>query len=376
MTHPLAQAFGSPLEAPAGQTGPPEILFYCQHLYYLPQFLPVASALPEVFEISFTISSRATAAEATIIRAEIERQGWRFANEDDLKRGVLQPDILIVGQSRDADRLAGPDTLVVLLFHGIGLKRVYYTDTNPRVNLRFVESQFRREQCLAVNPEVQTWAVGFAKLDPLLNGESLADHPLPAGSGPRVLYTPTFYPGSLEILADLIPEWPANWQIVIKPHQFTYTNPYYQYQVRLLEKLARNCPNVTVLPLTDYNVLNAFRWAEVLVSEASSTIIEFTALDKPIVICDELHLRLHHRLQRARFFRRRMDTDLLERLDFAHHAAKGVDVAYQIGQALENPLAMSDLRREARDLLLGPTDGGAAQRIAQILQDTGLNAYR
>ncbi len=352
------------------------ICFHAHHLYYLPQFLPVASALPEAFEVSFAISSRATAAETTIIRAEIERQGWRLETEDDLKRGILQPNILIVGQSRDADRLAGPDTLVVLLYHGIGVKRVYYTDTNPRVNLRFVESQFRREQCLAVAPEVETLAVGFAKLDPLLAGTLPVDHSLPDGPGPRVLYAPTFYPGSLEILAGLIPEWPADWQIVIKPHQFTYTNPYYHYQVRLLEELARNCPNVTVLPLADYNALGAFRWADVLVSEASSTIIEFTSLDKPIVVCDELHLRLHHRLQRARFFRRRMDTDLLERLDFAHHAAKGVDVAYQIGQALENPLALSGRRREARDLLLGPTDGGAAQRIARILQDKEFDASR
>ena len=352
------------------------ICFHAHHLYYLPQFFPVARALAEAFEISFTISSRATAAEAAIMQAEIARQGWGLTDEDDLKRGIFQTDVLVVGQSRDADRLAGPDTLVVLLFHGIGVKLVFYSDTNPRVNRRFVESEYRRDQCLAVNRQLPTRAVGFAKLDPLLNGELQAEYPLPADPGPKVLYTPTFYPGSLEILADLIPEWPADWQIVIKPHQFTYTNPYYRYQVQLLEGLARNCPNVTVLPLTNYNVLSAFGWADVLVSEASSTIIEFTALDKPIVICDELHLRLHHRLLRARFFRRRMDTGLLERLDFAHHAAKGVGVAHRIGQALDKPLALSDRRREACDLLLGPTDGRAAQRIARILHDKGLDVSR
>ena len=108
------------------------IIFYARHLYYLPQFLPVARALPEAFAISFAISTRATAAEATIIRAEIERQDWRLETEDDLKRGVLQPDILIVGQSRGADRLTSPNTLVGLLFHGIGVKRFYHTGIDSK----------------------------------------------------------------------------------------------------------------------------------------------------------------------------------------------------------------------------------------------------
>ncbi len=85
------------------------ICFHAHHLYYLPQFIPVAGALPEAFEIIFSISSRATAAEAAIMEAEIVRRGWRLADEGDLKSGARPPDVLIVGQSRDADRLAGPD---------------------------------------------------------------------------------------------------------------------------------------------------------------------------------------------------------------------------------------------------------------------------
>ncbi|MEE9466559.1 MAG: CDP-glycerol glycerophosphotransferase family protein [Candidatus Neomarinimicrobiota bacterium] len=345
-----------------------EIQFFAHHLYYLPQFLAVARACPPDWTISFALSSLATGDEMAIVRAEIERHGWRLVTGEQLRLGDHRPQVLIIGQSRGAEVLAGPDTTVVLLYHGIGVKRVYYADTSSRVDLRFVESDFRRDQCLAASPETETTAVGFAKLDPLLSDKPPTDYPLPTGSGPRILYAPTFYPGSIEILAGLIPIWPADWQIVIKPHQFTYTNPYYHYQVRLLKRLVHESPNVTLLPLAAYNVISAYHWADVLVSEASSTIIEFTALDKPIVVCDELHLRLHHRLWRSRFFHRRMDTDLIDMLDFAHHAVKGVDVASQIAGALAGPETLENQRRTARDRFLGPTDGHAAQRIVQALQ--------
>lgn len=354
----------------------PKILFYCHHLYYLPQFIPVARAIGDGFDIIFAISSKATSTEVALIKSEIERDGWRLESEENLMGGDSQLDVLIMGQSRDAERLAGSDTLVVLLFHGIGIKRIYYTDTSPRVDLRFVESEFRQDQCLAVSPDTETLAVGFAKLDPLLGDTIPVDESLPNGPGAKLLYAPTFYPGSIEILAQHIPIWPSDWQIVIKPHQFTYTNPYYYYQVKLLRQLARESSNVTVLPLEAYNIITGYNWADVLVSEASSTIIEFTALDKPVVVCDELHLRWHHRLQRARFFRRRMDMDLMARLDYALHAVEGSDVADQITQALENPDELSEKRRAARDLLLGPVDGGAARRIARVLIEKVGNVSR
>ncbi len=224
------------------------------------------------------------------------------------------------------------------------------------------------DRCLEVAPDVETHTVGFAKLDPLFGEAPPTDECLPSGTGPRILYAPTFYPGSLELIGHLIPNWPWEWPIVIKPHQFTYTNPFYRYQRVLLEDLARRHPNVTLLPLEAYNILPAYRWADMLVSEASSTIIEFTALDKPIVVCDQLHLRLHHRWQGGRYLKRRIDGELMSRLDFAHHVPTAARVAEQVSYALEHPDELSDRRRAGRDLLVGPCDGRAAQRIREIVE--------
>ena len=110
------------------------------------------------------------------------------------------------------------------------------------------------------------------------------------------------------------------------------------------------------------------RWADVLVSEVSSTIIEFTVMDRPMVVCDQLHLRLHHRWRGSRYLQYRMDTDLLSLIDFAHHAGKADQVADLVSHALNHPQELSDKRRVGRDRLVGPYDGQASQRIMTILE--------
>ena len=126
------------------------------------------------------------------------------------------------------------------------------------------------------------------------------------------------------------------------------------------EDLARRCSNVTLLPLETYNIRPAYRWADALVSEASSTIVEFTILDKPIIVCDQLH----HLLRSGRYLQRRMDTELLNLLDFAHHAPTADQASY----AMEHPGELSDRRKTGHDLLVGPYDGQTSQRIVDILE--------
>lgn len=344
------------------------VLFFARHLYYLPQFLPVAAALGGRHDVSIGYSDRVTPEEETVLHAAIESGGWHWVAPSDVPARAQHADVLIIGAANDVESLAGPSTLTVLLFHSIGLKKVYYTDSHPRIDLRFVETDYHRDRCLSVSPGVETLTVGFAKLDPLFAPLWKSDSGLPSEPGPKVLYAPTFYPGSLEVLGHLIPTWPSHWQVAIKPHQFTYTNPFYRYQRVLLDDLARRCSNVTVLPLTTFSILPAFQWADVLVSEASSTIIEFNALDRPIVICDQLHLRLHHRW-RKRYIDQRIDAELLGKLDFAWHAPSAAGVAPQVEAALDNPGKLAVERQIARDLLVGRCDGRVAQRVAAAIED-------
>jgi CDP-glycerol glycerophosphotransferase (TagB/SpsB family) len=307
--------------------------FYTHHLYYLPQFLPVAKVMSERHEVSFGYSDRVTREEKEILNQAVTMSGWPIYGPSAAPTQARQADVLIMGASR------------------------------------FIESDYHRKRCLEYAPDVATQAVGFAKLDPLYGATSPGDLPLPSREGPKILYAPTFYPGSLEILGHLIPSWPRDWHIAIKPHQFTLTNPFYRYQRVLLQDLSRQYSNITLLPLEAYNILPAFQWADILVSEISSTIIEFTVLDRPTVVCDQVHLRMHHRWRGRRYLQRRLDTELLSKLDFAHHAAAADQVSNVIQYALEHPDELSDSRQAGRDLLVGPYDGQASQRIVKMIEE-------
>ncbi|MFC1484671.1 CDP-glycerol glycerophosphotransferase family protein [Candidatus Neomarinimicrobiota bacterium] len=346
-----------------------KIFFHAHHLYYLPQFLPVANALAKQHKISFGYPSRATAREVEILVSEISSNGWPVYLSSEAQAQAKNSDVLILGSSSDVESLAGPKTLAVLLFHSIGLKRIYYTDYHPRINLRFIESDYHRNRCLEFTPDLDIRTVGFAKLDPLYNNTLTTIEYLPDGDGPSILYAPTFYPGSLEILGHLIHSWPPNWQVLIKPHQFTLTNPFYRYQRVLLEDLAQQCSNVTVLPLDAYSILPAYQWADVLVSEISSTIIEFSVMDKPIVVCDQLHLRLHHRQRRSRYLEQRVDSELLGLLDFAHHSASAAGVADTISYAIDHPDELTSKRKRGRETLVGQYDGQTSERIVEIIEN-------
>jgi hypothetical protein len=344
------------------------VFFYAHHLYYLPQFLPVAKTLAKQHKVSFGYASNTTIREAEILVSEISSNGWPVYPPSEAPAQARNSDVLILGSSSDVESLAGPKTLAVLLFHSIGLKRIYYTDYHSRINLRFIESDYHRHRCLEFTPDLNIRTVGFAKLDPLYNNTLATDEHLPDGDGPNILYAPTFYPGSLEILGHLISSWPPNWQVLVKPHQFTLTNPFYRYQRVLLEDLAQQCSNVTVLPLNAYSILPAYKWAEVLVSEISSTIIEFSVMDKPIVVCDQLHLRLHHQRRRSRYLERRVDLELLDLLDFAHHSTTAAGVADTIIYAMEHPDELASKRKRGRDMLVGPYDGQASERIVDFIE--------
>jgi hypothetical protein len=345
-----------------------KVHFYAHHLYYLPQFLPVAERFAQNHEVSFGCSAKTTNAELEILASEITSNGWPIYPPSEAPTQARNSDVLILGSSSDVELLAGQKTTTVLLFHSIGLKRIYYTDHHPRIDLRFIESDYHRNRCLEFAPDLDIRTVGFAKLDPLHDNTLLTDEYLPDGAGPNILYAPTFYPGSLEILGHLIYSWPSNWQVLIKPHQFTLTNPFYRYQRVLLEDLAQQCSNVTVLPLDAYSILPAYQWADVLVSEISSTIIEYSIMDKPIVVCDQLHLRFHHRQQRSRYLERRVDLELLGLLDFAHHSTTAAGVTDTIIYAMEHPNELASERKRGRDMLVGPYDGHASERIVEIIE--------
>lgn len=347
------------------------ILFDVQHLYYLPHYQPVMQAL------------RARGAECVVVVRDLgdpqgtvcrERLGADYAVESASSTMAaialarrMKPDWIIVGNDNPYWKKTAARS--ALIYHGIGVKRVYYSRRLMNVDLRFVEGPYRARELARLFPGARLEAIGFPKLDPLLNGTAprfdLAAFGLDP-SRPTLLYAPTFFPSSIDCLPG---DWPArlaDCNILIKPHQFSLTKPAYREQQQLFREW-QAYPNVFLADASHFSLIPFMAVADLLVSEASSALFEFAALDRPIVWCDFMKLRWSYRGPFSYRLRRRMDQRMYAYAAVGAHAASPRELVRVVNDELASPQRFADARRRITAELIGAADGRAAERAADVL---------
>lgn len=353
------------------------IAFYAEQLYYLPQFSPVIACLLARGHRVTTIVRLEPALQAITLNLPTPADGAhevvrvsRAAEAYEALRSRA-PDWAVFGSFIDPAERLPAGTRTALVYHGIGVKSVLF---DPRLNafdLRCVESQRVLDESIARDPGARDRLalVGFAKLDPLLGPAAgmVARDP----ARPVLLYAPTFYPSSMELMPKTLGEVSPGAQWIVKPHFFTWTVKDYAGQRKRLEAWARE-PGVQVLGPEHYDLVPLMARADVLVSDASSALFEFAALGRPVVWCRFLKLRWSYR----GLFKWRLG----QRMD--PNAARYETVAHCVDNARELPALLARLRtgavsetpqqradREALiEHLIGPRDGLASQRIADELE--------
>ncbi len=350
-----------------------KIIFDVLHLYYLPQYLPVYHQL---------INSQAGSAKFvfyhgihdSIINEIIEQEAldhiW-VENEQQATEFYLaqQADWVIFANSFAYLDQVHKVSQSVQLGHGIGPKASYYTKSDTATSVRFVEGQYRTDRFKAMYPNDNFVNVGFCKLDPILKGETkgfeLAELGLDANKK-TLLYAPTFYPSSIECFPKNWPEQFANYNILLKPHYFSLSKEKYQKQRKLLEHW-QTYPNVYLAKVSDYSLVPFLASADLMISDASSALFEFAALNKPVIWCDFLKLRWSYRGIFSYRFKQRMDQDYGEYAEIAVHADKYKDLANLVNQQITNPKQLEATRLAYAEKLAGKLDGKASERIVNYL---------
>lgn len=350
-----------------------KVIFDVQHLYYLPQFLPVQRELAaRGHDTLFVFHEELENREALVAASEgLPHLQVRGAGDAHREYVAREPDWLIFGNGYDHLEELPQRTRTALLYHGIGVKRCYYGAGLMRMDLRFVEGEYRERELQRKYPEAKLRAVGFAKLDPLFRDADavrldLARHGLDP-SLPTVLYAPTYYPSSIERLPPDLPARFEGFNLLVKPHHFSWTKSYYSAQRRRLEAWSE-FDNVHVAGVAEVSLLPFMAAADILVSEASSALFEFAALDKPVVWCDFFHRRWGHRGPLAWRLEKRMDRSIERYADIAAHAAAPEALLEVIKGELASPSRLAAIRARYTRELIGPTDGHASRRIADALE--------
>lgn len=348
------------------------VIFDVLHLYYLPQYLPVFHELKKQHcKVDFVFYH---SIHDDIIQNIIQNENLNahWVNDDSQATEFYLSQkaqwVVFANAFPHLDKVHSVSKSVQL-GHGIGPKASYYTKSDTPTTVRFVEGAYRTARFNEMYPNDTFVDVGFSKLDPIINGDSAGFDLAAIGldpSKPTIAYAPTFYPSSIECFPNNWPEEFASYNILIKPHYFSVSKEKYQKQRKLLNHWA-TFDNVYLAKVEDYSLVPFLATADVLISDASSALFEFAALNKPVIWCDFLKLRWSYRGPLAFRFKKRMDQDYGEYADIAVHAKKYSQVKKLVDSHYQHPELLEKVRLAFSEKLAGKLDGKASERIVNYL---------
>jgi len=349
------------------------IFFDVLHPYYIPQYLPVALELKQRGEsVKFVIyrndeqqkiaQSILLEAQCDMIEIKDEEQALAFYQQARAKW------VIFGNACTTAEKLKGISQ-TALMQHGIGPKSCYYTVSEAGFDVRFVEGVYRQQRLQDMFPEKTFVDTGYAKLDAIINeqekGLDLASLDLDPNK-PTLLYAPTFYPSSIELMPLDWPETFSDYNILLKPHYFSLTKKNYRKQLARLQHWS-HFENVYLSNESELNLLPFMASADLLISDASSAIFEFAALDKPVVWCNFYKLRWSYRGIFRYRFTKRMDKDLYKCADIAPQVDHYNSLLKTVQEQLADKQSYSAKRQQYTAELAGMVDGKCSARIVDYL---------
>lgn len=354
------------------------VLFESHHLYYLSHFDHIIDELRKHggYEISASIPKTVDIWEQEHFANAISKLDIEFVTADDERSRIetlrdRDYDVVIVGNVGKLERIVTQNSLAVMVYHGIGLKQSYYRDISPRIDVRAIESEPRLRQ-LEADGAANLVLTGFTKLDPLMKKSETSKKDILkkcdlSASQPTILYAPSFYPSSLEKLLPELPAMSNKVNFIIKLHDFSWHQNRYEYQSREAEQIAYGSENTYLVPPEEYNILPYYMVADILISDVSSTLFEYLALNRPIVQTEFYSLRLKHRVFRRRFARR-LDHVRANEIDFTLRLTRPADLHRCLEDALQNPQKLSKKRTQAARHFLYRLDGRASERLIEAIE--------
>ena len=351
-----------------------KVIFDTLNNYYLPQYLPIYYELQKRgHDLSFLCyRNKDQESKVQKLFSDLSLKNVWVNGHGEAEAYYLneKADWVVYGNGIPyIDSLAAVSK-TVQLGHGIGPKPSYYRKSNTPMTVRFIEGDVRLQVIQQMYPKDNFVQVGYSKLDPLIKGEEKGLDYDKLGldkSKPSILYAPTFNPSSLECFPNNWPSHFPDYNILIKAHGFTYSRERYHAQRKKLAKWS-DFDNVYVATIDDVSLLPFMKMADVLLSEASSTLFEFVALQKPVVVCDFYKLKWSYRGPFQYRFEKRFGSDNVLYKEIGAHAKSYAALSKIVVEQLENPEQYEKQRQRYTREHVGVVDGKVSERIADYLE--------
>ena len=362
------------------------ILFDSYHLYHLPQFEPLIYLLSKDtrFRIYHSNSRSINKEEFNLCSKVLKKLPGNYiqsSSEEERAELIrnLNLDVFICGWSRyELQKYVKKNTLVGMIYHGIGIKPSYWLDNHDRIDFRLVEGRYRIDQLKKNNVNIDLHLSGFIKLDPLfnpgrINVDKIADSFNLNPKKKTILFAPTFYPSSIESIGIKLAQYTKDYNLLIKPHLYSYYLEKFgdidlRPQIKIIRKMANNFEHVKLIKPFHYNIIPFYCIADVLLTDASSTIYEMLALGKPVIVNRFFKLKLSHKLFRDRLYKKRLDREMESDIGkFCYEVNKPNDLPNKINNALKNHDKTLFIDGGYHEKMLYKLDGKSSVRARDII---------
>lgn len=352
-----------------------KVLFRLSFLYHRASLDPIYEVMKEDprFDIYFSCEDEKerkflffTRSLKDKIHEKLRQEGLKVTEK---KSGF---DIVITGDTiRDAHRYG--KTVLAFINHGTGIKTILYRNLKSQPHTKyiiFVEGPYRKrkiiEEGALFNNEV--YVVGYPKLDPIFQGKLNREEIMKKwGLDPSkktILYAPTYKPTSIYALKDAIFEYTKDFNLIIKLHPYSWRGKYAPHsQHRIIEKRLKKYNHAVLIPPEEHKILPFIHVADVMITEASSTMFEFLAIGKYGIIYNLPYEKLKHH----------DGTPILseDNREFLKGAFVHVDSPNELPEAILRALnptpEMQEMVQKYRNDLFYKLDGNASKRIVEKL---------
>lgn len=338
-------------------------LFYFFKNVHIPILIPIYEKLKELqpdVEIAFSYLKPAPQIRAGLSLLELDLiKKYNVPIYDTPQE--FQPDLTFIADSvypwvKNCGKL-------VHVGHGILSKGQYYTDTEiarreEQADLICVPGKYHKNimEKIISKPVIAT---GMAKLDKLFSGELTKVKVLEKYGLPKdyryILYAPTFNDelSSIPFIGDKIYEIVPDDKtfLIIKLHGST--NSKYK---KMFSEMPKSYPNVIYVDDEEIDITPFLIISDIMISDVSSAMIEFTALDKPLILFNNPNWEKYKNYNPN-------DIEYNVR-DMAIETSSIQEIKRAIKIYTIDKNIKSDLRQKYTDLLLENKDNGkAAEKI-------------
>jgi CDP-glycerol glycerophosphotransferase (TagB/SpsB family) len=264
----------------------------------------------------------------------------------------------------------------IFMDHGVGTKHCDYESALETFDIILVEGDYRFNSLNIDFPQFKNkiHKVGFSKLDSVINFEKNIRHEYIKRysidtNKQTILYAPTFFPSSIEKMSDSFPDDFKNYNIIVKPHYMSLERKRYKNQRKKFDKWDKY-DNCVVCDVDEYSLIPFLNLADIMISDESSAIFEFTALDKPVILNRFLKLRWSYIFNPKKLFNR-LDEGIDTYRNIGDNANTYKEMIEMVYENIENKNKFKKMRQQYTNDLCGTVDGKVSIRIYELI--LGLN---